>query len=149
MAKFSSGDGVVSLDNSGGSLQDVSDDIQTLVIDITINGSTNHHLGSPWAFATEGGKMGTVTFTFYDDPDPTSLAGYIREWVIQTSAKGGARTLRVDTPDSTAGSVRQEMEIKPGGSFQLVNLTAGSGDPHLLQATFNIDGEVVDSVISS
>ena len=148
MAKFNQGDAVFSFDNAADALQDVSADIQSVTIDLTVNGNLFHTLGSDWAEASEGNKQATVTINFYDNTTATTFAGYLRAWALQTSTKGGARSLRIQTPDGTAGSLQYDMEVKLGGSLQLANLSAGGGDPHALSVTLNVDGEITDTVIT-
>lgn len=148
MTQFAAGDAVFSFDNASDSLQDVSSSIQSVTLDAVINGTTYHTFGSRHANAQEGGIAYTVTINLYDDTSATSLAGYLREWLLDASNKGGARTFRIEKPDGTTGSTRFDMEVKPGGNAQLANLTAGSGDPAALSITLNVDGAVTETTIS-
>jgi hypothetical protein len=149
MSKMAGGDCIVQFDNASNALQDVSSSIETIAMPLTVNGGQFHVLNDRWGKAMEGGIMGTVSITYYNDNSPTSFAGYVREWALHASSKGGARSLRVQTPDGSAGSIQYDCEVKLGGEAQIVNAAAGSGDPQKLSLTLTIDGAVTDSVIGS
>ena len=148
MTAISIDEGNVKLDNASDTLQDVSSSVISGTLDMTVNGAQYHTLGSRWAKANEGGLMGTVTLNYVNDTSATSLAGYIREWMLDASAKGGARSMQIQLPDGSAGSIQYDFEVKLGGSAQLVNKTAGAGDIEELSITLNIDGAVTESTIT-
>ena len=148
MAKFAQHDAVVKFDNASDTLQDVSTSIQSVTMDMTVNGGQFHTLGDRWADSLEGGIMGTVTVNFYDDTSATSFAGYMREWLLHASNKAGVRSMQIQKPDGTSGSTQFDFEVRAGGSVQLVNATAGAGDPQTLTVTLNIDGPVTETTIA-
>ncbi len=148
MAKFAQHDAVFKFDNASDTLQDVSTSIQSVTLDVTVNGGQFHTLGDRWADSLEGGIMGTVSVTFYDDDSATSFAGYMREWLLHASNKGGARSMQIQKPDGSTGSTQLDFEVRPGGSVQFANLTAGSGDPQTLTITLNVDGAITETTIA-
>ena len=92
--------------------------------------------------------MGTVTINYYDDTSATSFAGYMREWLLHATNKAGARSMQIQKPDGTTGSTQYDFEVRSGGSAQIVNATAGSGDPQTLTITLNVDGPVTETTIA-
>jgi len=139
---------IVQFDNASDALQNVSDDIQTITIDPSVNGATYFSLASRWASASEGGIMATVTVNYYNDTSATSFAGYIRAMLLHATSKGGARSFRIQNPDAVAGSIQYDFEARLGGGAQITNKTAGAGDPELLSITFNVDGAITETTIS-
>ncbi len=148
MAQIIADEGVISFDNASDALQDVSSDVLNFQLALNINASTFHTLSSRWAKATEGGIGGTLTITAVDDTTATELSGYLRAWLLHASNKGGARSVRIDSPDSSNGSNRYDFEVKPGGNYNLSSLTGGSGEVSQNSITLNIDGAVTHSTIS-
>lgn len=74
MTAISIDEGVVLFDNASDSLQDVSDDVISGTLDLTVNGSQYHTLDNRWAKANEGGIMGTVTLNYVNDTSATGCA---------------------------------------------------------------------------
>lgn len=149
MARIDLTDSVVSIDStSGGSLVDVSGDISSVTLDYTINGSTQHNLGSRFAFATEGGVTATLSIEYYANDTASTLDEIVLAWAL-ASTKGGARSVQIDEPDSTNGSRRFSGEFKLGGNQSAVKKTAGSGDPQTKTLSLNLDGALTVSTISS
>jgi hypothetical protein len=148
MAVIVADEGVVSFDNASDTLQDVSSDVINFQLAVNVNGGTYHTLADRWAKATEGGVSGTLTVTFVDDTTATELAGYLREWLLHASNKGGARSVRIQTPDGSSGSIQYDFEVKPGGNYGLASLTGGSGDVTQNSITMNVDGAITESTIA-
>jgi len=148
MTAISVDEAVVQFDNASDALQDVSADVISGTLDLTINGTQYHTLDSRWAKANEGGIMGTLTLNYVNDTSATSLAGYIRAWIMGASAKGGARSVRIQSPNASAGSTQYDFEVFPGGPSQMANKTAGGGDVEQLPITLNISGAVTVATIT-
>lgn len=148
MTTFPSHDAIFKFDNELDTLVDVSDSITSLTLDMTVNGGQFHTLGSRWANSLEGGIMGTVTVNYINDTSSTSFAGLVRSWLLHQTNKAGVRSLQIQQPDGSAGSTQYDLEVYAGGSAQLVNATAGSGDPQSLSITLNISGAVTETTIA-
>lgn len=148
MTAISIDEAIIQLDNASDTLQDVSSGVTSGTLDITVNGSQYHTLGSRWANANEGGIMGTVTLNYVNDTSATSLAGYIREWMLGASSKGGARSMQIQVPDDQAGSIQYDFEVKLGGSAKLADKKGGAGDIEELSITLNIDGAITETTVT-
>ena len=142
-------EGVISFDNASNTLQNVSSDVIDFQLAVNVNGATYHTLADRWAKATEGGVSGTLTLNFVDATTATELAGYLRAWLLHASNKGGARSVRIQTPDGTSGSTQYDFEVKPGGNYGLTSRTGGSGDVAKNSITLNVDGAITESTIGA
>ena len=148
MAVTVADEGILQFDNASNALQDVSSDIQSFQLALNVNGSTYHALDSRWAKALEGGVSATLNITYYNDTTATELAGYIREMLLHASNKGGARSVRIQSPDGSTGSTQYDFEVKAGGAVDLSTKTAGSGDAETLTIALNVDGSITESTIA-
>lgn len=148
MARIDLTDAVVQMDNASNVLTDVSSDISTVTLDLDIAGSTNFNLGSRYAFATEGGVSGTLSIEYYANDTASTLDELVIAWMLDATAKGGARSFQIDEPDSTSGSRRWSFEGKLGGSQTGTSKTAGSGDPQTKTLSINVDGAITVSTIA-
>jgi len=148
MAVVVADEGVIQIDNASDALQDYSTDVDSWQLALNINGSTYHTMSNRWAKALEGGVGGTLTLSYLNDTTATELAGIVRAWMLHATAKGGARSVRLQVPDATSGSTQYDFEVRLGGNADLNQKTAGAGDPEKLSLTLNVDGAITASTIA-
>lgn len=116
---------VIQLDNAGGSLVDISGQANAIKISYKKNVGSFHTLGSLWNDATEGGIDTEISLTILETTTTAQAHQICRDWL----ASGGARTLRVDVPSSSSGSLRYEGEVRLAGIDPAHESKAGSGEP--------------------
>src|SRR5687767_3738239 len=113
-------DCIVQLDNTAGSLLDVSDYIKEVKTDIETKIGRFSVLGERWDKTTEGTAMAKGTMTVYGSPDAAGADYIINHWQLNSlTAKSGLKSLRLQVPDAAAGSFQYDMEIRPA-SYNLV-----------------------------
>lgn len=115
--------GTVDLDNSGGTPVDIS----AWVRDVTLNEAKNvgqfWTLDNIWAKQSEGGRSWTADMTIVESQSATEGHGYFRDWA------SGQRTLTLESPDGSVGSLRFTGEVVRGGVNPLHANSAGGGEP--------------------
>lgn len=133
------------IDNAGGTLTDISANGTTFTLNITNTTGSYNVLNSPWTKTTDGPRAWSVDCELIAE---TGTNGYslIRDWVMATSP--GARTVRIDQPDSSAGSQRYEGEARISNANGLLNANASAGDPVRVSFTLTGDGVLTASTIS-
>lgn len=141
-------DAIVSLDDTGGSLSDVSDYIKDVSLDVEVKIGRFSVLGERWDPSTEGTSMAKGTLTAYGSEDAAGAHYLINHWLLNNlTNKAGLKSLRVQTPDASAGSFQYDMEIRPA-SYNLAAPNAGEGNPPEHQLSFEVNGAVTWTVIS-
>ena len=142
MAQLAQHDAVVSMDASdGGSLTDYSSDIQTVNLSGTYNGSQYHTVDGIDAKALVGGRAYTCEITYLNDPTASELADVMRDW-FNGSSKAVDRSVQIQIPDATSGSLQIAFEALPGGTIDLANIVAGSGEAQTLTVQLNVNGAI-------
>ena len=141
-------DAIVSLDDTGGSLQDVSDYVKDVSVDIELKIGRFSVLGERFDQSTEGTSMMKGSMTVYGSEDTAGAHYYINHWLLNsTTNKAGLKSLRVQVPDASAGSFQYDMEIRPA-SYNLAAPNAGEGNPPEHQLSFEVDGAPTYTVIT-
>lgn len=138
-------DVVISLDDDGGSLVDVSGNANQLDWTFTVGVGEWWNFGFPWpkrlTCSLDGSASLIVTYSTAADEGYRIIADWFE------NSQGAARTFRWDTPDTSAGSHRIQ------GEWVLqdfaASLVAGEGGPITVTATLLTDGPQVFSTIAS
>lgn len=143
--------GVVSVDNSAGSLTDISSGVTSWTWPgISQNVAGHFTIGSDFEQATVGGAMGGEIKITVRVEKETSTA-YDLLATIDYSGTYATRaqdfTVRVDTPDSTSGSQRYQAECKFVSLVPSDN-KGGAGDIQTAVATYHVNGAVTRSTIA-
>lgn len=147
MAYIAQGQGVINLDNSAGTLTDISAGCERFGLSADINVGEFFTLGSDWGKSLSGGKKATVDLTVIGETGTSHAYDLLADWLFNTAHKT-ARTLRIDQPDSSSGSVRYsgEFRLRTLGDAHTAN--AGSGDPVRTTAQLASDGTITRTVIT-
>ena len=141
-------DVVVSLDDTGGSLSDISGYIKSVAFDIEAKIGRFSTLGSRFDESTEGTSMAKGTLTAYSSVEAAGAHYLITHWLVNnTTNKAGLKSLRIQDPDASTGSFQWDMEIRPA-SYNEVVKEAGEGNPGEHQLAFECDGAPTWTVIS-
>ena len=126
---FTPDDGIVSLDNTVGSLTDISDYISSLDLEIDVKNGSFAILGKRFEVTAEGTSTVKGTINFKSSVDTAGAQYIIQNWLLNsTTNKAGQKSLRVQTPDAAAGSFQLDMEIRPG-TVKMVGIKAGEAIP--------------------
>lgn len=136
--------GKIYLDNAGGTLTDIGANGTKFTLNVTNTTGQYNVLNTPWTKTVDGPRGWSVDCELIAE---TGTNGYslLRDWITATSP--GARTVRLDQPDSNPGSQRYEGEVRVANANGLANANASAGDP--VRVTFSLqgDGDLTDSVI--
>ena len=126
---FTPDDGIISLDNTSGSLTDISDYISSLDLEIDVKNGSFAVLGERFEFTAEGTSTVKGTINFKSSTDTSGAQYIIQHWLLNsTTNKAGQKSLRIQTPDAAAGSFQLDMEIRPG-TVKMVGIKAGEAIP--------------------
>jgi hypothetical protein len=137
--------GRIYLDNAGGTLTDIGANGTSFMLNVTNTTATYNVLNTPWTKATDGPRSWSIDCELIAE---TGTNGYslIRDWVMATSP--GARTVRIDQPDSSTGSQRYEGECRISNANGLLNANASAGDPVRVTFTLTGDGQLTPSIVA-
>lgn len=126
---FTPDDGIVSLDNTVGSLTDISDYVSSLDLELDVKNGTFPVLGKRFEITAEGTSTLKGTLNFKSSVDTAGAMYAIQHWLLNSTVnKAGQKSLRIQTPDAVAGSFQLDMEIRPG-TTKLVGIKAGQAIP--------------------
>lgn len=102
---------VVSLDNAAGTLTDISGSSNQVEMSFTNVAGTYRNAASsnPTRYLIEQDL--TISLTILYSTATDEALDILRKWVAAGITGSDARSLRVDIPDSTAGSDRYEVEV--------------------------------------
>ena len=136
--------GKLYIDNAGGTLTDIS--ANETSFSLTVNNTTGQYntLNTPWTRSVDGPRAWSATCELIAEPG-TNGYSLLRDWIMATSP--GARTVRMDQPDSAAGSQRYEGEARIQNADGLLNANASSGDPVRVSFTLVGDGALTASTV--
>jgi hypothetical protein len=137
--------GKLYIDNAGGTLTDISADDTRFSLDVTNTVGQYNTLNTPWTKATDGPRSWSVNCELIAEPG-TNGYSLLRDWVMATSP--GARTVRMDQPDSTTGAQRYEGEARISNASGLLMADASSGDPVRVTFTLTGDGALTASIVA-
>lgn len=141
-------DAIVSLDDTSGSLADVSDYIKEGKLDIELKIGEFSVLGERFDQTTEGTSKLKGSMTVYGSEDVAGAHYFINHWLLNSVVnKAGLKTLRLQVPDASAGSFQYDCEIRPV-SYNLVGANAGEGNPPEHELQFMVNGAPTYTVIT-
>lgn len=100
---------VVNLDNSGGTLVDISGSSNEVQIDLENNVGEFKPFGTAWPVRLVCGKDASISFKAVYSMNAAEAKALLNQWYF--GGNDGARTLRVDAPDSNTGSDRYQAEV--------------------------------------
>ena len=139
MPVFASGNGVIQIDSTtGGSLTDISAGVESFSLSsVDQNVGSYFVMNSRWQNSLEGGKSWSVEIVVIgEDTAASSAYSILSQWALATTS--GSRTIQIDQPTSTTGSVRYSGETVLISGGPLLNGVGGSGDP--VKVTFRLQG---------
>lgn len=141
---------VVKIDKAAGTLVDISAQVQTCKLGVDANGQNYYTLGENYALAADGKKKWTVNMTCIvtDGGSETEAFDIFNTWFLSTN-QPGARTIQLDTPDSSVGSFRFSGEVKCTAVSDIVNVDAAGGNVQVFTVTLMGDGTLTKSTIAS
>lgn len=130
-------DVVVSLDNSAGTLADISGSSNAVSMEFSIDNAEYRVFGSKWLKRMSCVKDGSFSLTVvYTTTDNTEGLDLLKDWFMSNTIS--ARTMQVDIPDSNTGSDRWSGEVR------LENLSfdveAEESGPIMVEASLLADG---------
>lgn len=140
---ISASDAVISLDNAGGTLTDISGSSNSLTLTLNKALGDFNVFGLDWGKSQEGKRRATVSMQIVYTTTASEAIDLLNAWYFSGS---GVRTLRVDVPDSNTGSDRYEMEVL----LESLEWTADSSadGPSMVSVSLRADGEVTLTTIS-
>jgi len=139
---------IVQLDDTAGSLLDISDYVKDVKTDIETKIGRFSVLGKRFDPTTEGTAMVKGTMTVYGSVDAAGAHHIINHWLLNSIVnKAGLKSLRVQTPDAAVGSFQYDMEIRPG-SYNLIVAAAGEANPGEHALALEVDGAPTWTVIT-
>lgn len=141
-------DCVFSLDNAVPTLTDFSAECSKVSMDINFQNGGFYVFGLAGQQASEGSRSYTGSFTVRGTTETTELHQVMAAWMTPGAGnKAGQRSLRIQEPDGTSGSIQWDGEILID-SYNLVTQDAGGdGTPSERQAQYRVDGEPTLTVI--
>lgn len=139
-------DAVIKLDNSVGSLTDVSDYCSTASVDGTASIGMFYVFGETGSQAAEGKRDVKASLGVRPATDTTGASASLDGWFF-SAAKMGARTLEIDTPDSATGSTRISGEVYLSAWQPINQDAAGDGTPSTQTASLQYVGIPTRSVL--
>ena len=131
-------DVVVCLDDSGGTPRDISGSTNRIDMDFAHTLGDYRAYGSKWPVRLDAGKDANFTLVVLYTTANNEGLDILNQWYH--AASPGARTLRVDIPDSTVGSDRYSGEVRLDDLKWTVS--AREGGPILVTARLVPDGEI-------
>jgi hypothetical protein len=137
---------VIKLDNSGGSLTDVSDYVSTATVDMSASIGKFSVFGETGTQASEGKRDVTAALGVRPAEDSAGASYSLNGWAMSAGTMG-RRTLEIDVPDSTSASFRISCECYLT-AWQIFNQDAGGdGTPSTQTASLQFDGLPTYSVL--
>lgn len=137
---------VVKLDNSVGSLTDISDYTSTCTVDMTASIGKFYVFGETGSQSAEGKRDVTAVLGVRPAEDSAGASYSLNGWAMSAGTMG-KRTLEIDVPDSTSGSFRISGEAYLS-AWQIFNQdAAGDGTPSQQNANLQFDGLPTYSVL--
>jgi len=135
---------IVVLDNAGGTPTDISGSTNRIKSSIGQDLGRYHVHGSDWPKRLDGERDGSFTLTVLYTTAANEGFEVLRDWIF--AANPGARSIRIDTPNSSAGSDRYTAEVRIEDLRW--TLAADKGGPVMVTARLMPDGEISHVTIS-
>lgn len=129
---------VVSLDNASAALTDISNSCSTVTVDMSASIGVFYTFGSTSANKSEGKRDFKATIGVRPSEDAADAARILNAWATSATTMG-ARTFRVDTPDSSSGSLRIQAEAYLSAWQLMSQDAAGDGTPSTQTASLELD----------
>ena len=145
MAVIQQFQGKLYIDNVGGTLTDISANESSFTLNVTNATAEYGVLNTVWKKSVDGMRGWSVDCELIAEPG-TNGYSLLRDWIMATSP--GARTVRMDQPDSQPGSQRYEGEARIQNTNGLLNANAMGSDPVKVTFTLIGDGALVASIIA-
>lgn len=144
MAVLQQFSGRIYVDNVGGTLTDIGASGTTFTLNILNMTGQYNTLNTPWTKTVDGPRGWSIDCELIAE---TGTNGYslLRDWIMATSP--GARTVRIDQPDSQPGSQRYEGECRVSNANGILNANASSGEPVRVSFTLQGDGVLTSSIV--
>lgn len=139
---FNGCDSVVRLDNSGGTLVDISGSSNNIEFDPKREIGEFKPFSTPWKTRIDCGKDAAIKLSIVCSTAAGEGMDILLDWFFNGS---GLRTLQWDFPNSNSGSRRFQAEVV----LSDFNMAAGSdeADPMMLEANLMPSGAVTYSTI--
>jgi len=143
-------DCIISVDSTtGGSLVDYSADISTISLDnnTTIGGFYTFGLSDEQT--SEGKHTHPCSVGVRGSTDAAGFYSVATAWKYPgLGAKSGARSVRIQTPDSAVGSFQYDFEAFPENFKTIDGDAGGDGTPTVLPLSLRVNGDVTRTVIT-
>jgi hypothetical protein len=136
---------VVFLDNVGGTPTDISGSTNRVKTSLGQDLGRYHAHGGDWPNRLDGEKDGSFVLTVLYTTAAGEAFEILRDWYFASSP--GARTIRIDAPDSSVGSDRYSGEVRLEDLRW--SLAADVGGPVMVTARLMPDGEITHATIAS
>lgn len=133
---------VLKIDNAGGTLTDISGTSNSVSFDFTNTTEKASVFGDSNPLVFEGPKDDKISAKGLFSTTSTEAYFLLDAW----SASGGARSIQVDTPNSSAGSKRYTAEVYLQ-NLKLGELDASSAKPIMWSAEFVPSGGITRATI--
>jgi hypothetical protein len=136
-------DAVINLDNSGGTLTDISGSTNEVQMDLENGVGEFKPFGTDWPVRIVCGKDGSISLKAVYSMNAAEGAALLKEWYF--GGNDGPRTLRIDVPDSNTGSDRYQAEVILESLS--VPLKADEANPVMVSAEFKTTGAMTLTTI--
>lgn len=137
-------DGVIYVDNAGGTPTEISATTTLFRLRGDRAIGTWTPVNGDWNNATEGGRNGQIDVTVAFDRDSASGYSLLRDWFFA----GGARTVELYKPDTGVGSQKYSCEARIGTMDPLIASEGGNAELLTVNVTLTVDGPVTETVVT-
>lgn len=103
---------VISLDNAAGALTNISGSSNRVELRLSARQMSSRTYAGDWPEMLLSSKDASITLYVVYSTTANEGLDILRDWFFSTTVYHQARTLRIDVPDSTAGSDRYQGEVK-------------------------------------
>ena len=141
---------IISVDStSGGSLVDYSDDISTATLDNNTTVGGFYTFGLAGEQTSEGQRSHSCSLGVRPSEDVAGFYYVLNAWKYPGSGTAsGARSVRIQSPDATAGSYQFDFEAYPENWQALNGDASGDGTPPSLSLSLRVDGDVTLTIVT-
>lgn len=138
-------DVVLQIDNSAGTLTDISGSSNQCTMDFSRNVAEAFTFDGDWAIKKSCKSSVSISVQVLYSTTADEGRDLLEDWIFDTPTT--SRTVRIDVPDSSVGGVRYEGEF----TIESYNLPLSAEDAGVIicSATLSNDGEFTRDAISS
>jgi len=136
---------VIFLDNAGGTPTDISGSTNRAKSNLSQDLARYHPHGSDWPKRLDGERDGSFILTVLYTTTADEGFDILRDWML--AASPGARSIRIDAPDSSIGSDRYTAEVRIEDLHW--ELGADKGGPVAVTARLMPDGAISHATIAT